>query len=206
MLLFVGLPLAALFVMLAIYGSASLDELRDNWVEYRCSPMYMPFANLVREDVSVAENFQFCLGSMSNQIFKPILDTINAVFTEIGEALKEATGPISLFREMIARIRKFMMKFASTTFSKITNSTSAFTFILVKIRDLLSRFAGQGYVGVYFVDLFFNFIMSFIMLCISIIKIFVYSLLVISIILAFFKPWLLVMAITLASLIAASGF
>jgi hypothetical protein len=206
MLLFVGVPLVALFVMLGIYGSISLDDLRANWVEYRCSPMYMPFANVVREDVSVAENFQYCMGSMANQVFKPVLDAMNAMFAEIGEALKEATGPISLFREMITRIRKFMLTFATTTFSKITNSTSAFTFILVKIRDLLGRFAGQGYVGVYFVDLFFNFIKSFVMLCITIIKIFVYSLLVISIILAFFKPWLLVMAITLASLISASGF
>jgi hypothetical protein len=206
MWLFVGVPLLALVVMLGLYGSRSLDDLKSNWVEHRCNPIYIPFANYVRPDVSTAENFQYCVGQMSNQIFKPILDAMNAMFGEINLNLSEITGPMELFREMFGRIRKFMLKFASTTFSKIANSTSAFTFTLVKIKDLLGRFAGQGYIAAYLAEIAFNFIISFVMLCITIIKIFVYSLLVISIILAFFKPWLLVMAVTLASLISASGF
>jgi hypothetical protein len=206
MWLFIGLPLVALCVMLGIYGSKSLDDIKDNWIEHRCNPIYIPFANYVRPDVSTAENFQYCMGQMSNEIFKPILDAMNQMFADINLNLKEAVGPLDTFREMLTRIRKFMMTFASTTFGKITNSTSAFTFVLIKIRDLLGRFVGQGYVATYFLNTAFSFVVSFIFLCITVIKIFVYSLLVISIILAFFKPWLLVMAVTLASLIAASGF
>jgi len=206
MWLFVGVPLVAFFVMLGIYGSKSLDDIKDNWVEHRCNPMYIPFANYVRPDVSTAENFQYCMGQMSNQIFKPILDAVNQMFADIGLNLKEATGPLGLFREMLTRTRKFMLSFASTTFSKIANSTSAFTFTLIKIRDLLGRFVGQGYIATYFLNTAFSFVISFIFLCITVIKVFVYSLLVISIILALFKPWLLAMAVTLASLIAASGF
>jgi len=206
MWLFVGVPLVAFFVMLGIYGSKSLDDIKDNWVEHRCNPMYIPFANYVRPDVSTAENFQYCMGQMSNQIFKPILDAVNQMFADIGLNLKEATGPLGVFREMLTRTRKFMLSFASTTFSKIANSTSAFTFTLIKIRDLLGRFVGQGYIATYFLNTAFSFVISFIFLCITIIKVFVYSLLVISIILALFKPWLLAMAVTLASLIAASGF
>jgi hypothetical protein len=206
MWLFVGVPLVAFFVMLGIYGSKSLDDIKDNWVEHRCNPMYIPFANYVRPDVSTAENFQYCMGQMSNQIFKPILDAVNQMFADIGLNLKEATGPLGVFREMLTRTRKFMLSFASTTFSKIANSTSAFTFTLIKIRDLLGRFVGQGYIATYFLNTAFSFVISFIFLCITVIKVFVYSLLVISIILALFKPWLLAMAVTLASLIAASGF
>jgi hypothetical protein len=206
MWLFVGVPLVAFFVMLGIYGSKSLDDIKDNWVGHRCNPMYIPFANYVRPDVSTAENFQYCMGQMSNQIFKPILDAVNQMFADIGLNLKEATGPLGVFREMLTRTRKFMLSFASTTFSKIANSTSAFTFTLIKIRDLLGRFVGQGYIATYFLNTAFSFVVSFIFLCITVIKVFVYSLLVISIILALFKPWLLAMAVTLASLIAASGF
>jgi hypothetical protein len=206
MWLFIGLPLVAFFVMLGIYGSKSLDDIKDNWVEHRCNPMYIPFANYVRPDVSTAENFQYCMGQMSNEIFKPILDSINTMFSDIGMNLKESVGSMNTFREMLTRIRKFMLSFASTTFSKIANSTSTFTFVLIKIRDLLGRFVGQGYIATYFLNTVFNFVVSFIFLCITVIKIFVYSLLVISIILAFFKPWLLAMAVSLASLIAASGF
>jgi hypothetical protein len=206
MWLFVGVPIVAFLVMLGIYGSKSLDDIKDNWVEHRCNPMYIPFANYVRPDVTTAENFQYCMGQMSNQIFKPILDVVNQMFADIGMNLKEAVGPLGVFREMLTRTRKFMLSFASTTFSKIANSTSAFTFTLIKIRDLLGRFVGQGYIATYFLNTAFSFVISFIFLCITVIKIFVYSLLVISIILALFNPWMLAMAVTLASLIAASGF
>jgi len=51
-----------------------------------------------------------------------------------------------------------------------------------------------------------DFIWSFVTLFISILKTFVFALLAISIILALFQPELLVVAIVLASMIAASGF
>jgi hypothetical protein len=71
---------------------------------------------------------------------------------------------------------------------------------------MMNRFIGQGYIGAYLANVGIDFVVSFVMLCISIIKTFVYALLAISIILAFFQPELLALAITLASLIGASGF
>jgi hypothetical protein len=83
---------------------------------------------------------------------------------------------------------------------------SSMTFILTKIRDVLKRFAGSGYVGAFIVNAGVDFIISFVMAIISVIKGFVYALLAISIILALFQPEMLVLAIVLASMIGASGF
>lgn len=206
MLLFIGLPLVALFAILVIHASSSLDKLKSNWNEYRCHPVYLPFAGMIRPNVSTSENFLHCINLMGSELMKPIIDELNNMFGVIHSTLAEVTGPIGLFREMFTRIRKFMLGFTSTTFSKITSSTGVFTHYLLKIRDMMNRFIGQGYIGAYLANVGIDFVVSFVMLCISIIKTFVYALLAISIILAFFQPELLALAITLASLIGASGF
>jgi len=143
---------------------------------------------------------------MGNDVFAILLEPINALFGQIHMSLAELMNPLKLFRELFGRIRKFMLSFATATFSKITASMSVFVHTLIKIRDVLKRFVGEGYIAAFLVNTGVDFIMSFVYLCISIIKGFVYALLAISIILALFQPELLAVAVMLASLLAASGF
>lgn len=204
--LFFGLPLLALFCMFCIYAYSSLDTIKSNWNEYRCHPAYIPFASFIKPDVSVSDNFTHCLDRMGNDVFAILLQPINELFGQIHMSLAELMNPLKLFRELFSRIRKFMLSFAAATFSKITASMSVFVHTLIKIRDVLRRFVGEGYIATFLVNTGVDFIMSFVYLCISIIKGFVYALLAISIVLALFQPELLAVAVVLASLISASGF
>jgi len=204
--LFIGLPIAAMFLMFVIHASFSLDKVKTNWNEYRCNPVYMPFANFIKPDVTVSDNFTHCMDRMGNDVFKLLLDPINALFGDIHSSIGELMNPLKLFRQLFSRIRKFMLSFATATFSKITASMSIFVHTLIKIQDVLKRFIGEGYIAAFVVNTGVDFIMSFVYLCISIIKGFVYALLAISIILALFQPELLAVAVMMASFLAASGF
>jgi hypothetical protein len=206
MWLFISLPLVAFFAILVIHASSSLDKLKANWNQYRCHPAYIPFAGYIRPDVSTSENFLHCLDLMGNELMKPILDELNALFATIHAALAELTGPLDLIRQMFTRIRKFMLSFANATFSKITASMSVFTHYLLKMKDMMGRYVGQGYVGAYMANVGIDFVVSLVMLVMGIVKTFVYGLLAASFLLALFQPELLVLAITLAALIGASGF
>ena len=99
-----------------------------------------------------------------------------------------------------------MLSFAAQTFGKITNSMSSITYIIIKIRDVLKRFVGEGWIAVFLANTLIDSAVSFVMLCISIIKGFVYALLAISFMLALFQPEMLVIAIVFASLLGAAGF
>jgi hypothetical protein len=206
MWLFIGLPILAIFCMGLIHVSESLEDIRMHWENYRCNPLYMPFAGVIRPDIGTAGNFNLCMNSMAHELFKYIIDGVNLQFGILGEGLKELSGPLPLIRELFTRIRKFMLSFASQTFGKIASSMSVIVVYLIKIRDILKRFVGEGYIATFLVNAGIDFTMSFVYLCITVIKIFVYSLLAISIILALFQPELLAFAITIASLLAASGF
>ena len=106
----------------------------------------------------------------------------------------------------MSNIRNFMLEYTKQALSKITQTTSSFSFIIIKIRDILERFVAEGYIAAFLAQTAVDFIWSFVMLCINIIKGFVYALLAISIILALFQPALLILAILIAALIGASGF
>jgi hypothetical protein len=206
MWLFYALPILVVFIMGVIHASESLEKIRLHWNEYRCDPLYIPFAGVVRPDIGVEENFQHCMNMFGQSIFKFVIDAIMLLFKDLVAGLSDITGPLSIFRDIFSKIRKFMLSFAAQTFGKITNSMSSITYILIKIRDVLKRFVGQGWIATFLANAAIDSAMSFVMLCISIIKGFVYALLAVSIILALFQPELLVFAIVIASLLASSGF
>lgn len=206
MWLFFALPVLAIFLMSVVHASESLQKIKLHWNEYRCNPIYIPFAGLIRPDIGVEENFQHCMNMFGQDIFRFLIDGIMALFKDLVGGLSDISGPLGDMRTIFSQIRKSMLSFAAQTFGKIANSASSISYILIKIRDVLHRFAGQGWIAVFLTNTLIDSAVSFVMLCISVIKTFVYALLAISFILAMFQPELLVFAIVIASLLGSSGF
>jgi hypothetical protein len=205
MLLFFVLPLLFIGAALLAHAAESLDTVQKNWNQYRCNPMYMPFAGMIRDDTTTSQNFYQCMNVFGNEVLKVPLDGLGSGFKLIGSGLAELTAPIPLFRALFGRIRKFMLSFGATTFSKIASSSSVFIHYLIKIRDVLKRFVGQGYIASYLTYTLVSFLESFVVLFISILKAFIGIMLAISIVLALFQPELLAIVLVIASLLSAAG-
>ena len=206
MWLFFGLPFLVFFAMGLIHASESIDTVKRNWNEYRCDPFYIPFAGVIRPDIGVEENFQHCMNMFGKSIFSFAIDSVMSLFKDLVSGIGELGSALPGFRDLLSKMRKSMLSFAAQTFGKITNSVGSITFILNKIQDILKRFAGEGYISIFLANTMIDSVMSFVMLCISIIKAFVYALLAISFVLALFQPELLVFAIVIASLLGSSGY
>lgn len=205
MWLFFGLPILAVFIMGMIHASESLNKIRDNWNEYRCNPLYIPFAGAIRPDVSTQENLLYCLNQMGNDVLKYPLDAIHQLLGTFTSSLTELTGSLGIFRNLFSRLRKFMLSFTMSTMSKAASSSSIFIHYLIKIRDVLKRFVGQGYIASYLTYVVFSFLESFIILFISILKTFLIIMLAISFVLALFQPELFAIVLALAGILAAAG-
>ncbi len=203
---FYALPIAALFLMGVLHANESIEKIRLHWNEYRCNPIYIPFAGVVRPDIGVETNFQYCINQFAHSLFKFVIDEFMSMFKDASSGLSDISESLPGFRSVISRMRKTMLSFAAQTFGKIANSMGNISYILIKIRDIMKRFVGEGYIAAFLAQTGMDFMYSFVMFIITIIKIFVYSLLAISIILALFQPEMLVLAIFIASMIGASGF
>lgn len=54
-----------------------LQDIKDNWPKYRCSPTYMPFASYLGYDTM--ENFSYCVGKYSKR-FNGIFSITNTIY------------------------------------------------------------------------------------------------------------------------------
>jgi hypothetical protein len=198
--------LASLIGIAIAHGMGNWETVKENWPEYRCNPMYMPVAGWIRPDVSGEENFVYCTNALAESIWAIVKAQIGTYFGVLGDSLGSLASPLEAIRNVISNIRKFLFTFMAQSMSKAANSASVFLHYLSKIKDVMKRFVAQGYIGAFLVQVLVDFVWSFVTLFISIVKTFVFVLLAISFILALFNPVMLVLAIVLASLIAASGF
>lgn len=206
MWLFYAMPVLAVFFMGVVHASESLDKVKRNWNEYRCNPIYIPFAGFIRSDVTTETNFQYCMNLFGQSIMSSFTDVIMSLFKTLASSVTEMSGPLMDLRSIFSKIRNFMLSFAAQVFGKITNSVSSITYIVIKIRDILKRFLGEGYIAMFLTNTLIDSAISFVMLVVSIIKTFVYGLLAMSILLALFQPELLILALLIMSLLGASGF
>jgi len=136
-------PLLVVGVILYNYAYANLETIKEDWVKYRCNPLYMPFASTFDPEVTTYENFQFCTTSMSSNIFGRALDPVYMMFSAFTNSLKPILGELDSFRGMITGLMNFVTSFVQQTFAKISNVFGTFLSLMSRIRDLTSRILGS---------------------------------------------------------------
>ena len=98
LLMVVSIIFAAMIVNL--YSSANINEVKQNWAKYRCQPSVMPFASFYGQNT--ADNFSFCMKNIfatyASDVTGPFASTLS-LFTEVLGALGEAMNSM---RESVA--------------------------------------------------------------------------------------------------------
>jgi len=164
----------------------------------------MPFAGLIDPSTGVQGNFEQCMNLVGKDILGQVLDVMNSLLSVISNSIKELLAPLGAFRNMFTTMRKFILSFTNTTISKASGPVSAFSYALIKLRDLLNRMVGEGTLAVFFTATAAEFMESFVILCFSVIKAFVVAMMIISVVLALFQPELLAIVVFIAALLAAA--
>lgn len=198
-------PVVAILVMAFDQLLANLEEIRSNWGQYRCNPMYMPFVALLQPGVSTADNFNHCIGSMSKEVLKVPLDSIQTIMGTFLGTLKNVAGSLNVFRTLRVKLSGVMMSMTSSILGKLTGLVSVLSHILVKSMDTVKRIAATGYIGLVFASILFNTVKAFWTLAVSIIRGFIFAMLAIGILVFIFTQIPLITGLTLTALFAAAG-
>jgi len=208
MYLFIGLNFLAITGIMYFLTIMNIHKIKDEWTTYRCNPLYMPMAFIVEDPggfEAVGSNFEHCMAMMSQTVVSEMNDAVGSQFSIIDEALQAITNPLSIFRTMFSMMNNFVLSFTTKTLGKVSGPLSTFVYYLNKIQDLIRRMVGEGYIAAFFGITVVSFIEGFVSLCLSIIKGFVYAMLIIAVILALFQPEILAIVLVLASSLAAAG-
>lgn len=139
-LIFTAVTVTAIVVTGYYYAQSRIEYLKKNWSSVRCDPLYMPFAGLV--GVSVAQNFQKCVGKSFSDMSGFNNDGLLANMSVVGDSLENIGGAVSDMRGMISNVRGGFMMVFQMVFGKIANLMSSFQYLMIRIRTLIGRMVG----------------------------------------------------------------
>ena len=138
--IFVGATLTALLAVCYTMILARLDEIKQNWIEYRCNPMYMPFASLVGVDTS--GNFMRCTARSFQDYAGFIMDPINQLFGTFLNMFSSIADSLNSMRAMFNGIRTAFLGIVTMIFGKLANTMSAMQYLMIRIRTVFLRVSG----------------------------------------------------------------
>ena len=197
-------PLIVLSVIMYASVQQNYDEIKKDWVQYRCSPLYMPFVSMFTEETTTSENFKFCMNAFASEIFARATEPVYQIFEVFIEALNKFTEDIQSFLTFLAGMDKFIFSFAESIFSKIHNTIGVFLHQIGSLRDVLNRIMGSAYYAAFIAQTMVEFGMAVFNLTMTIVKAVVIMIFIIALILVFFYPIVLAFFIPIGGLIGIS--
>ena len=119
------------------YGLAHLEEIKTNWVQYRCNPVYMPLAGMVGSDI--ATNFMNCTLQSVNTYAGFIMDPIYKNFNILTGILKTILGSMDSMRSSMAGASNGFLGIIQGTFGKLQNTFGTVIQLFGRVRSIMNR-------------------------------------------------------------------
>ena len=129
-----------------VFYFSSLQEIKANWPEYRCNPLYMPLSDNMEQD------FVYCIQNMQSNYMGYLLQPITFVTSYIGDILSNTVGEINDIRAMFDKVRTFFSSIIQTVFGVFLNLVIEFQRITISIKDLIGKTIGIMVTLMYMVD------------------------------------------------------
>ena len=120
------------FIFIGLYAysvlSVGVKQIQDNWPEYRCNPMYMPFSEQFGQDPM--DNFSHCVQGMTKGIMSHLMEPMEHTVSMLSNMGAGFQNSINNMRHMFSNIR-------DSVTGVITNIFAIFLSILIEIQKMI---------------------------------------------------------------------
>lgn len=142
-LVFIGMFAINIFVI-------NYKNIKDNWNDYKCSPLVMPFAGVFGFDPS--SNFTGCISSMQSDFMKIFLKPIEYVISMLGDSATAFTQAIQDIRGVLDKVRGFLSSILEELFGIFLNVILEIQKLMISIKDLVGKLIGVLITSLYLMD------------------------------------------------------
>ena len=150
----VALSFLIVFIFFIIFVwnivSSNVGKIQNNWPEYRCNPVIMPFAGYFGHDP--AKNFNECIQGIQKSSMGEFLQPTNYALSLASKSGEAVTESVQGIREFLNYLRNQLHKTIRKIFTVFLGIVQPINQILVKFRDLTMRLLGAMTVMLYMVD------------------------------------------------------
>ena len=138
------------FLFVAYIGGtfylSSIQEIKNNWPQYRCNPMYMPLSDNIEQD------FVYCIQTMQSNYMGYLLQPLTFITNSNTNILSNATTEINSVRAMFDKVRSFVSSIVQSVFGVFLNLVIEFQRIIIGIKDLIGKTIGIMVTLMYMID------------------------------------------------------
>lgn len=129
-----------IFIGLFLFNflSIGIKNIQNNWPEYRCNPIVMPFASMFGQNAMT--NFTFCIQTMQSNYMKYLLQPVNYNLDVVGNLGGVISEAVNSARAFISNLRDFITDIVGNVFGVFLNILIEFQRITVNIKDLIGKF------------------------------------------------------------------
>ena len=132
--------LTFLFLFITPILGVGIQNIQNNWVQYRCNPLVIPFAGLFGEDPTTT--FTYCVQTMIKDFISFLLVPINQALNVIGSLGGVFTTAANDIRKMISTIRDFIEQIIQTVFGVFLNILIEIQKLVIRINDTIKKIIG----------------------------------------------------------------
>ena len=133
---FIYINVAFVGFVFSLYYFTSIQNIKDNWVQYRCNPMYMPLSDNVEED------FTYCVQTMQTNYMGFLLQPLTFITSSLTDMAGSFTEQINDVRNMFNQTRNFVTDIVVSIYGIFLNIIIEFQKIIIGIKDLVGKTIG----------------------------------------------------------------
>ena len=140
----IGLTLLIFIIFIALYASnllaIGIQNIKNNWVKYRCNPMVIPFSKTFSPNgISASDNFVYCVQNVQKSYMKSLLQPVNFNLNLSANILGSLTETINDLRAFFAQIRSLVTNIFGNIFSVFLNLIIEVQRVTINIKDLFGK-------------------------------------------------------------------
>lgn len=126
------------------------NKIKDNWNDYKCSPLVMPFAGSFGVDPTT--NFTGCVSAMQGDFMKIFMQPVEYVVSLLGDSATEFMGAIQNIRSVLDNVRTFLSSILESIFGIFLNVILEMQKLIISIKDLVGKLIGLLVTSLYMMD------------------------------------------------------
>lgn len=154
---FVSMGLGALTIAITSYASyqSVLAQVRSNWNEHKCNPIYMPFAGIIMPQPGMStadntiQNFSYCIHQDAAMVFQVAMLPIEFCIFMTIEFMDMVMESILAFIRLMKWLSDQIGGFFASTYNKLLYFIIPLVEMVVHMRDALSKITAIALTSVF---------------------------------------------------------
>ncbi len=148
--IWISILLILITIMIVLYNAykSVIQQVKLNWNEYRCSPIYLPFAGIIMPEPeksfvdTTVENFEYCVQSDISAIFNIIMMPFEFAAYVLVDSIDAVTSIFVAIASFAEWIQEMIGEIYSELFNKVIYVITPIIKMLLHFRDITSKSNG----------------------------------------------------------------